>query len=426
MASPRSSTAIRILFVLVGVALAAFFPFLALVLRAHGLDARQIGLVVGVMALARIAANPVWGHAADTWMGRKHAMQLSGVASAAAATALFVSGDLPLAVIAASAVLAAASGSFVSTGDALALAHLGEERAGDYGRVRGWMSFGYAVANVGLGFTLQAFGANAALVVYAIASLCTVAWLLVVPTDAPQHKRGERFGSVGAVFRASRRFPVYLLGWLVIGIAFTAAWSFLALRIVSRGGGPLLVGLGAAFGGAIEVPTFRAASRITGRRGLRTTFALGCGVYAVGFLLWGLVSDPVVLSLLFPFEGAAFALLFASGVPIVGRLVPPALHATGQSIAGMTWMGLAPIIGGPVGGLVYESLGPVWLYAGASALCVAGAAGVWLTLADPTFARPPGRGDAGRRPGEAPPSVDAQGQGISAAGPAASARRAPR
>lgn len=393
--APRSSAAIRILFVLVGVALAAFFPFLSLVLRAHGLDARQIGVAVGVMAVARIIANPVWGHAADTWTGRKRAMQLSGVASAASAIVLFASGDGPLAVIAASAVLAAASGSFVSTGDALALAHLGEDRAADYGRLRGWMSFGYAVANVGLGFLLQAFGANAALVVYAVASACAVVWLSAIPTDAPRHERGERFGSVGAVFRSSPRFPVYLLGWLVIGIAFTAAWSFLALRIVSRGGGPLLVGLGAALGGAMEVPTFRAASRLNRRGGLRTTFAIGCGVYAVGFLLWGLVSDPIVLSLLFPFEGVAFALLFASGVPIVGRLVPPALHATGQSISGMTWMGLAPVIGGPVGGWVYETLGPAWLYAGASVLCLVGATAVWFTLADPAFARP------ARRPGAA-------------------------
>jgi MFS transporter, PPP family, 3-phenylpropionic acid transporter len=383
--SPRPSTSICVLFVLVGVALAAFFPFLALVLRAHGLDPGEIGVAIGAMAVARVLANPLWGHAADTWTGRKRAMQLSGCASAAAALGLFATGDGALAVIIASAAVAAASGSFVSTGDALALGHLGEERVGEYGRLRGWMSFGYAVANVGLGFLLQAFGPNWALVVYAISSLMVVIWLVVVPTDSPQHERGARFGSVGTVFRASERFPVYLLGWLVIGVAFTAAWSFLALRIESRGGGPLLVGLGAAFGGAIEVPTFRLASRVIERRGLRATFALGCGVYAVGFLLWGLVSDPVVLSLLFPFEGAGFALLFASGVPIVGRLVPPGLHATGQSISGMTWMGLAPIVGGPVGGWVYGALGPVALYAGASALCLVGAGAVWRTLSDPAF-----------------------------------------
>jgi PPP family 3-phenylpropionic acid transporter len=395
LAAPRSSVSIRVLFLLVGVALAAFFPFFSLVLKAHGLEAQQIGVAVGVMAVARIIANPFWGHAADTWTGRKRAMQLSAAASAAAAIALFVSGTVPIAVISASAVLAAASGSFVSTGDALALAHLGVERAGEYGRLRGWMSLGYAVANLGLGFLLQRAGANSALVVYAIASAGVALWLVTLQTDPPQHERGAKFGSVGAVFRASDRFPIYLLGWLVIGVAFTAAWTFLALRIENRGGGPLLVGLGAALGGAIEVPTFRVASRLTERRGLRTTFALGCIVYAAAFLLWGIVTEPVALSLLFPFEGIGFALLFASGVPIIGQLVPPQLHATGQAISGVTWMGVAPIVGGPLGGWVYDTLGAVTLYAGASVLCLAGGAIVWRTLNAPAFARPAGPGVTG-------------------------------
>jgi PPP family 3-phenylpropionic acid transporter len=233
-------------------------------------------------------------------------------------------------------------------------------------------------------------GANAALVVYAVASAGAALWLVTLQTDPPQHERGARFGSVGAVFRASDRFPIYLLGWLVIGVAFTAAWTFLALRIENRGGGPLLVGLGAALGGAIEVPTFRLASRLTERRGLRTTFGLGCVVYATAFLLWGIVTDPVALSLLFPFEGVGFALLFASGVPIIGRLVPPHLHATGQAMSGVTWMGVAPIVGGPIGGWVYGTLGALTLYAGASVLCLVGGAVVWRTLNDPAFARPAG------------------------------------
>jgi PPP family 3-phenylpropionic acid transporter len=386
--SATPTVSIRVLFLLVGIALAAFFPFFALVLKSHGLDVQQIGLAIGVMALARIVANPIWGHAADTWTGRKRAMQLTGTAGAAAALTLFLTGSQANAVIAASAVLAVASGPFVSLGDAIALAHLGEERVGGYGRLRGWMSSGYAVANLGVGLLLQAIGADWALVVYAAASLAVALWLTTIPTDAPQHEGGGRFGSVGAVFRTSRRFPVYLIGWLVIGIAFTAAWSFLALRIESRGGGPLLVGLGAALGGAIEVPTFVLAARLTERRGLRLTFALGCLAYAAGFLLWGVVKDPIVLSLLFPFEGVGFALLFASGVVIVGRLVPQQLHATGQSISGVTWMGLAPIVGGPVGGWVYGAFGAVALYAGASFLCLAGGCIVWLTLADPAFTAP--------------------------------------
>lgn len=384
----RSSVSIRVLFLALGAAIAAFFPFLALVLKDHGLDAQQIGVAIGAMAVARIVANPLWGHMADARIGRVRAMQLNAAASAAAALVLFASGSAPMAVIVASALFAAASGSFGSMGDAIALAHLGDARVGEYGRVRGWMSAGYAAMNVVLGVVLEATGPNWALLAYAAASVFAAAWLRTMPLDEPQHARGERFGSVGAVFRGARRLPAYLLGWLLIGVAFTAAWSFLSLRIDARGGGPLLVGLGAAFGGAVEVPTFRLASRLMQRRGVRITFGLGCLVYAIGFVLWGIVTSPVLLSLLFPLEGVGFALLFASGVVIVGRLVPAQVHATGQAISGLTWMGLAPILGGPLGGWIFGTLGAVALYAGASALCLVGGAVVWLTLSGPAFSSP--------------------------------------
>jgi hypothetical protein len=75
-------------------------------------------------------------------------------------------------------------------------------------------------------------------------------------------------------------------------------------------------------------------------------------------------------------------------VVIVGRLVPAQVHATGQAISGLTWMGLAPILGGPLGGWIFGTLGAVALYAGASALCLVGGAVVWLTLSGPAFSSP--------------------------------------
>jgi PPP family 3-phenylpropionic acid transporter len=149
-----------------------------------------------------------------------------------------------------------------------------------------------------------------------------------------------------------------------------------------------LGGRGLLLGGAVEVPTFRLASRLMQRRGVRITFGLGCLVYAIGFVLWGIVTSPVLLSLLFPLEGVGFALLFASGVVIVGRLVPAQVHATGQAISGLTWMGLAPILGGPLGGWIFGTVGAVALYAGASALCLVGGTIVWRTLSGPAFSSP--------------------------------------
>src|SRR5436190_19624066 len=89
----RDDVAVRGLFLTTGFAIAAFFPFLALYLRDfHGLDESQIGLVLACTAVARMLANPIWGHMADTRIGRLTALQLGLAGSAGAAFLLDAAG----------------------------------------------------------------------------------------------------------------------------------------------------------------------------------------------------------------------------------------------------------------------------------------------------------------------------------------------
>src|SRR3954447_250324 len=91
MRRPRVSDAAQIqgLFLCIGLAIAAFFPFLALYLeRYHGLDASRIGVVIACCAAARMIANPFWGHTADTRWGRLTVLQICLAGSAVAALLL--------------------------------------------------------------------------------------------------------------------------------------------------------------------------------------------------------------------------------------------------------------------------------------------------------------------------------------------------
>jgi len=375
-----------------GFVVAAFFPFLAIYLQDRGLSPAQIGIVIAAMAAARIVTNPVWGHYADTRIGRLTALQVGAAGTAIAAIGLtFAQGLLGISV--AAAVVAAF---MVSTGpniDAIVLVHLGDERMFDYGRIRGWESASYAVACLAYGFALQMAGVRWAIPVFAVASLAVLAWSETVERDRPTELAGHgRLGAVGAVFREAPRFWGFLVATLLVWGGFNAAWNFIALKIVSEGGGPLLIGLGAAAGGSIEVPMMRASSRFQARWGLRSVFALGCLVYAVGFLLWGSIDDPTILSLLTILEGVAFSLLFTTGVVVVGKLLPSTLYSTGNSVAQMVGFGIGPILGAGIGGFVYERAGATVLYSGASALALLGGVVAWFALSTPALARPEGAG----------------------------------
>jgi MFS family permease len=385
----RPSAAVQGLFVLFGFGVAAFFPFLALYLEGyHGLSGTQIGLVIATMSVARLVANPVWGHVSDTTIGRRTALQLGALGSAAGAFAMnLVDGTqaLMLAALLQASFMMAVGPNL----DAIALVHLGDERVSDYGRIRSWESLTYAAGCLAFGWLLGSRGVGLAMPIYGVATLLVFGWSFTAARDRPAHvEEHGRLGSVGAVFRAAPRFWGSLAAVLLVWTGFNAAWNFIALKISDQGGGPLLVGFGAALGGLVEVPVMRSSSRLQRRLGLRKVYAIGCAVYATGFLLWGQVSDPTVLSVLTVLEGVGFSLLFTTGVVIVGRLLPSRLYSTGNSIAQMVGFGIGPIVGAGLGGAVFDELGAGVLYAGASSLALGAAVVAWFALAVPALDQP--------------------------------------
>ncbi len=132
----------------------------------------------------------------------------------------------------------------------------------------------------------------------------------------------------------------------------------------------------------------RVSSRLQERWGLRRVFVAGCLAYALGFVLWGLVSDPTAVSVLSVFEGLAFSLLFTTIVVVVGRLLPATLYSTGNAMAQMVGFGVAPILGAGIGGIVYQGVGPIALYLGAAALALGGAVAAWFALSTKELSEP--------------------------------------
>ena len=378
-----------------GFAISAFFPFLSLYLEEyHGLTAAQIGVVIACSAAGRMVANPIWGHYADTRLGRVRVLRICLFGAAVAAVALnamwLFAGVIVMTTV--HSIFLVGQGPNL---DAIALSHLGPERMSEYGRIRGWESVSYATGGLVFGYLLQRWGAGWVMPIYAVAALLVLAWSVTVPRDRPTRlEREGRLGAVGAVFREAPRFWGFLAAALLVWTGFNAAWNFIALRITSEGGGAFLIGLGVALGGLVELPTMRGSSRLQRRFGLRRVYMLGCVVYGVGFLLWGNVSNPTILSALTMLEGVGFSLLFTTGVVIVGRLVPAHLLSTGNSVLTATGFGLGPIIGAGLGGLVYEHLGAATLYGMAFVLALSAAVVAWFALNIPGVDRLPAEAPA--------------------------------
>ena len=328
---------------------------------------------------------PIWGHVADTRIGRKRALQLGLVGMVVFAIVASVLDSLVGVAFGAVgiALAMAASGPNI---DALALVQLGEERMADYGRIRGWESLSYAAGCLAFGWLLDLYGVSLALPLYAAAGAVMLVWTTIAvrpdrPKEPVQH---GRLGAVGAVFRTAPRMWGFLVATLLVWTGFNGAWNFVGLKIEE----PLLIGVGTALGGLTEVGVMRLSSRLHRRLGLRKVYVLGCMVYATGFLLWGLVESRTIVSLLAVLEGAGFSLLFTTSILVVGKLLPSSLYSTGNSIGAMVGFGIGPIIGAGLGGVIYGRLGSTTLFVGAAILAVLGGLAAMVALRTPELDTP--------------------------------------
>jgi PPP family 3-phenylpropionic acid transporter len=375
---------LRALYALIGVTGSAFIPFFALLLRDRGLNPELIGLVLAVVSLAGVAATPVWSHVADARLGTLPTLRTSCLASCIAGLGMIATGSSFLAIGSAALVLGAAQGPQTGLTDALALGTLGRPRLHEYGSFRLWASIGWGIGSIAFGAVFQGLGLGALLPVYVVALAAYVIFLGRFPTVRPEpgSVARSRLGSVGDAFRSVPRLAAFLTGVLVLATSTHAAWDFVPLRIVSKGGGAFLVGIASGVSAFVEIPFMRSSGSLVRRYGLPRVFAAGAAVYAAASVGWALFPNPLAVTILRISVGIGFGLVYVSLVVMTGRLVPDRLRNTGQALLSICLFGLAPVIGGAAGGLVYQRVGPPELFAASAVGIAAGTVLVFLAASD--------------------------------------------
>jgi PPP family 3-phenylpropionic acid transporter len=229
---------------------------------------------------------------------------------------------------------------------------------------------------------------------YAAGLAASALYLRGFPREGPAVQAAEsRWGSLGDALLHVPRLPLYLAGVFLVGASTHAAWDFVPLRIAAGGGGPLLVGLGAGLSAFVEIPFMRSSGSLMDRFGPRIVFVSGAGVYVAASLAWAVMDAPLAVTVVRIAIGVGFGLTYVALVVMTGRLVPQRLRNTGQSLLQMCMQGLAPVVGGLMGGIVYQHLGPTQLFVGSAVGIVVGISVVWIAttrLPDAVTADPAG------------------------------------
>jgi MFS transporter, PPP family, 3-phenylpropionic acid transporter len=359
---------VQALFALLGAVEAAIGPFLPLLFADRGLSSAAIGGVLALMSAVALVVNPAWGRIADRRFGAERALMVSAAGACLAAVGLALAdGTVALAV--AGCALWCFRAPFTTLSDAIALARLGSAGNADYGRIRLWMSIGWAIGAIAWGAVFQLGGVELVPVLYAIAVPLLAGWAWrQTPAAAHVHVPHDE-DSRSAV----RPLLAFLASLVLVMAAFGATTNFLSLRIEGLGGGLLVVGIAAGVQAAAEVPAMLWMRRLCDVFGRHGVYAAGCGCFALSFAAWAVLTDPVWVAVVKLVAGIGYALVYVGSVIIVDDLVPARLRASGQGAAKAVSFGLSPILGTAAGGLLYDLAGPRTMFIVAVVAVVAGA-----------------------------------------------------
>jgi PPP family 3-phenylpropionic acid transporter len=346
----------------------AFAPYFGLYLQSLGQAAWQIGLLLSLMQLMRIAAPYFWATLADRHGWRARLLQTTLAAGLAAYAGVFATRDFTglFAVLAAFAFFSSATMPLV---EAITLAGL-RGRIERYGGIRLWGSVGFVVAVLGVGWLLDRV---------AIANLLWLLALALAATLAFACSLGER----AAVAPAARE-PVWglalrpevaalLAANVLMNVAHGPLYAFYSIYLAEAGYSRSAIGALWALGVVAEIAVFLGAPLWMRRFAAHDVLAACFALAVVRFALigWGVASMPLLVVAQLA-HAATFGACHLASVALVNRWFTGARQVRGQALYLSVAFGVGGFVGAAASGLAWDAIGPAWTFTGAAAAAAAG------------------------------------------------------
>jgi PPP family 3-phenylpropionic acid transporter len=346
----------------------AFAPYFGLYLQSIGQAAWQIGLLLSLMQLTRIAAPYFWASLADRHGWRARLLQATlGAALAAYAGVFATTGFAGLFV--ALAGFAFFSSATMPLVEAITLAGL-RDRIERYGGIRLWGSIGFIVAVLGAGWVLDRV---------AIANLL---WMLAVTLGATlalacslRDQARPALAARAPVWQQALRPEVValLLANVLMNAAHGPLYAFYSIYLAGSGYSRSAIGVLWSLGVVAEIGVFLAAP-VWMKRFAAHALLAGCFALAVvrfALIGWGVGSAPVLV-LAQVLHGATFGACHMASLALVNRWFTGPRQVRGQALYLSVSFGLGGFLGAAASGAAWDAIGPAWTFTGAAAAAAAG------------------------------------------------------
>lgn len=322
---------------------AAFFgvvgtlqPFWPLWLKAKGLNAADIGLVLAIGIGAKVIGLPFAAHAADRTGERQRL--IAGLATASVlAWSLFATADGFWSIVLVSLVFFSLWPPVMSLSESLTVA-AAHDGGFQYGRVRLWGSVAFIVTALASGAVLARRPADAVFWMILAGIGVTLLTTLCLPDRRAEPSLGH--GVPLLVLLRRRAFVLVLIACGLIQGSHAVYYAFGTIHWTAAGYSEVVIGALWAEGVVCEVILFAVGATLVHRLG--ATGMIAVAGLAAGVRWFGTATTETLVSIiaLQTLHAASFGAAHLGAMHWIGTEVPPALSATAQSLYSSVVWGL--------------------------------------------------------------------------------------
>ena len=328
-----------------------YVPFLNVHFLQIGLSGSQIALFSTLLPLLMLTTAPLVASLADRLRARVRILAICIAITGITIYLLGVSTNYWV-LLALMLLMSIVRSPIAGIGDGL-VAKMAVTHNVNFGAMRMWGSFGFAAIAIISGVAWQKFGYQPMFLAACLGFL-PVAWLASrLDEEAAAPAQGPMWGPL---LRNPAMRTLLITSFLMAG-SLSMSGTFEGILMESLGGGGLFIGLLLGVTGMSEIPLMRNAPRLTAWLGGERTLMVGCLIIVLAHIAYAVAWSPVVLLLAAVLRGSGFGLSFVMIVSLVAKRAPAGLAASSQAAMSAAGWGLAPLIGIPLSGLLYDATG---------------------------------------------------------------------
>jgi PPP family 3-phenylpropionic acid transporter len=353
----------------------AYNPFVYVYFNELGLSGQQVGWLASLAPIMILLLAPPIASLADRTRRRVLVLQIALLGTGVITYLLhFPSNFGEIAIL--MLFMAIFSSSTMSVGDSL-ISRMAQRNNINYGGMRLWGSFGFAIAALVFGGIWQVTGFKPMFLVAALMFLPLI-FIAANLEEGPIIPKMER-KPVTHLLRDSG-VAFLTLATFLSGISNSLFMTFGSIYARSVGAGDLLIGMLIAFGALAELPMMFYSNRIGSRIGKSSSVILAYFLMAAAFAGYIVVPNPNILPFFSILKGLGYGLWYPGTVRILIERTPPEWASTAQSLLGVAMFGLAPLVAGPLGGWIHDAISPGAVFGLAIITLLMAAFTLWLAI----------------------------------------------